>query len=105
MTVRVWRADGLGEPLILRGATGAYNRAAWSPDGKRLAAPSDDGTIWVWSDLNPLQGPSDPKLWTATNDCLPVELRVRILGVSEQAAKADEETCLRHVESARPPAR
>jgi WD40 repeat protein len=97
----VWNADGSGEPLILRGATAAYNWAAWSPDGKRIAAPSDDGTVWVWSDLTPLQGPSDPKLWTATNDCLTVELRVRILGVPEDAAKADEAACLRRVEAAR----
>ena len=55
----------------------------------------------MWSDLTPLQGPSDPKLWTATNNCLPVEDRVRILGVSEQAAKVDEETRLRRVEAAR----
>jgi WD40 repeat protein len=100
-TVRVWNADGSGEPLILRGATAGYNIAAWSPDGKRIAAPSDDGTVWVWSELSPLQGPSDPKLWAATNNCLPAEDRLRVLGIPEDAAKADEQACLRRVEAAR----
>jgi WD40 repeat protein/serine/threonine protein kinase len=100
-TVRVWNADGSGEPLILRGATAAYNTAAWSPDSTRIAAPSDDGTVWVWSELSPLQGPSDPKLWSATTYCLPVEVRLRILGIAEEAAKADEAACLRRVDAAR----
>jgi WD40 repeat protein/serine/threonine protein kinase len=100
-TVRVWNADGSGEPLILRGATGGYNFAAWNSDGTRIVAPSDDGTVWVWSELSPLQGPSDPKLWAATNNCLPVEDRLRILGVPDEAARADEETCLRRVDAAR----
>jgi hypothetical protein len=100
-TVRVWNADGTGEPLVLRGAAAAYNVAAWSPDGKSIAAPSDDKTVWVWTDLSPLQGASDPKLWTATNYCLPIDLRLQILGVSEATAKTDQAACLRRVDAAR----
>ncbi len=102
-TVRVWNADGMGEPVVLRGAARPYNFAAWSPDGQRIAAPSDDGSVWVWSDLAPLGGPSDPRLWTATNYCLSVERRVRILGVSEAMAEADQAACLRRTDTARGP--
>jgi WD40 repeat protein len=75
-TVRVWSADGTGEPLVLRGAASAYSLAAWSPDGRSIAAP-DDQTVWVWTDLEPLRGASDPKLWTATTYCLPIDARIR----------------------------
>ena len=96
-TVRVWNADGTGEPLVLRGAAAAYNHAAWSPDGRSLAAASDDHTVWVWTDLEPLRGVDDPKLWTATTYCLPIEARIRILGVSEATAATDRDACLRRV--------
>jgi hypothetical protein len=32
----------------LTGHTGLINRIAWSPDGKYLASPSDDGSIRIW---------------------------------------------------------
>ena len=74
---------------------------AWSPDGKSIAAGSDDKTVSVWSDLSPLQGANDPKLWTATTYCLPIDLRLRILGVSEATATTDQAACLRRVDAAR----
>ncbi|WP_431043430.1 AAA family ATPase [Streptomyces sp. P1-3] len=33
---------------VLRGFEGPVTGAAWSPDGRRLAASSDDGTVRVW---------------------------------------------------------
>jgi WD40 repeat protein len=100
-TVRVWSTDGAGEPLVLSGAERAYNHAAWSPDGKSIAATSDDKTVWVWTDLEPLRGIDDPKLWTATTYCMPIERRIQILNVPEATARADQEACLRRVEEAR----
>jgi WD40 repeat protein len=99
-TVRVWFADGTGEPVVLRGAAAAYGYAAWSPDGGSIAAPSDDHTVWVWTDLEPLRGASDPKLWTATSYCLSIDHRLRILGVAEATARADQAGCLRRVDAA-----
>jgi WD40 repeat protein len=101
-TVRVRNADGTGEPLVLiGGAQHAFNRAAWSPDGKSIAAASDDKTVWVWTDLEPLRGIDDPKLWTATTYCIPIERRIQILNVPEATARADQEACLRRVDEAR----
>lgn len=53
---------------ILRGHTDIINRIAWSPDGKRLASPSDDETVRIWD--------------TETGECLAVieEHRVGIWG-------------------------
>ncbi|XXT55109.1 protein kinase [Sorangium sp. So ce542] len=99
-TVRVWNADGTGEPLVLGGSGQAYNHAVFSPDGKRVAAASDDGAIWVWTDLDPLRGVDDPKLWTATTYCMPIERRIKILSVPEATAQAHQETCLRRVDEA-----
>jgi WD40 repeat protein len=99
--VRVWNADGTGEPLVFRGAEKAYNRVAWSPDGKSLAAGSDDKTVWVWTDLEPLHGVDDPKLWTARTYCMSVERRIKILNVSRATAEVHQQACLRRVEEAR----
>jgi WD40 repeat protein/serine/threonine protein kinase len=49
MTVRVWNADGTGEPLVLRGHTAAVARASFSPDGRRIVSGSFDGTVRVWN--------------------------------------------------------
>ncbi len=49
VSVRVWRADGLGKPLVLRGHTDEVYYAAWSPDGKRIVSASRDKTLRVWN--------------------------------------------------------
>ncbi|HEU4409663.1 MAG TPA: protein kinase, partial [Polyangiaceae bacterium] len=55
-TLRVWNADGTGEPLVLRGHEGAVWSVAFSPDGKRLVSASADHTVRVW----PADGAGEP---------------------------------------------
>ncbi|WP_437975280.1 protein kinase [Sorangium sp. So ce295] len=100
-TIRVWNADGAGEPLILRGANSAINSVAFSADGKRIVSASDDAAVRVWTDLEPLRGVDDPKLWTATTYCMPIEARTELLRMPEAMARAGREACLRHVEETR----
>ena len=47
-TVRVWRADGAGEPIVLKGHEGAVVSATFSPDGTQIVTASRDGTAQVW---------------------------------------------------------
>ncbi|WP_437730199.1 nSTAND1 domain-containing NTPase [Sorangium sp. So ce1335] len=47
--VRVWNADGTGEPLVLRGHTDQVNAAAFLPGGERIVTASSDRTARVWS--------------------------------------------------------
>ena len=46
--VRVWRTDGAGEPLVLRGHEGLVTSVAYSPDGTRIASGSKDPPVRVW---------------------------------------------------------
>ncbi|WP_437669910.1 nSTAND1 domain-containing NTPase [Sorangium sp. So ce131] len=108
--VQVWNADGTGEPLVLPGSDPSdivsFIAVAFSPDGKRIATASTDAAsgkcaVSVWTDLDPFHGVEDPRLWTATAYCMPIEQRLEILGVDEATARADMEACMRHVNEAR----
>ena len=46
--MKVWDAASGQETLTLKGHTGAVRSVAFSPDGKRIASGSDDGTLKVW---------------------------------------------------------
>ncbi|MDI3290828.1 WD40 repeat domain-containing protein [Polyangium sp. 15x6] len=71
---------------------------AWSPDGRRIVTGSDDGVVRIWTDLEPLHGIDDPKLWTATTYCMPIERRMELLRVTEAMARENQEACLRRVD-------
>ncbi|HKE19169.1 MAG TPA: protein kinase [Kofleriaceae bacterium] len=46
--VRVFRADGAGEPLVLRARGGPANSVAFSPDGQRIASAWADRAVRVF---------------------------------------------------------
>jgi len=46
--VRVWRADGTGEPRVLAGPEVEVESVAFSRDGARVLTASRDGTVRVW---------------------------------------------------------
>ena len=48
MEAKVWDVAGGRELLTLKGQAGAVYSVSWSPDGKRLATGSADGTAEVW---------------------------------------------------------
>ncbi|XXY45167.1 protein kinase [Sorangium sp. So ce269] len=104
-TARVWNADGTGEPLVLVNSDSPIETATFSPDGARIVTASHDNIAWVWTNLEPLRGVDDPRLWTATTYCMPIERRIALLRVPEAMARADREACLRRVEEARTAAR
>ncbi len=56
-TARVWRAEGGGDPVLLR-HEGPVAAVAWSPDGARLLTASADRTARVWS----VDGGAEPLL-------------------------------------------
>ncbi|MFO0609143.1 MAG: caspase family protein [Polyangiales bacterium] len=47
-TARVYRTDGAGEPVVLRGHENRVLRAAFSPDGAYVVTASADYTARVW---------------------------------------------------------
>ncbi|HEX5746634.1 MAG TPA: hypothetical protein VFZ09_10335 [Archangium sp.] len=47
-TVRVWRADGTGKPVVLCGHTESLTAVVFSPEGERVLTASFDGTVRVW---------------------------------------------------------
>ena len=62
--ITVWRTDGGGRPVELRGHTGDVRSAAYSDDGGRIVAGSVDGSARVWS----LDGSDEPPIVLAGHD-------------------------------------
>jgi WD40 repeat protein/serine/threonine protein kinase len=90
--IRIWAAGG-DEPLVtLSGHTRAVLGVRFSADGARLVSASEDATVRVWHDLAPVSL-DDPRLWTRTSHCVPIEARQELLGVSEEMARAGFERC------------
>jgi hypothetical protein len=56
--------------------------------------------VRVWHDLAATTL-DDPRLWTATAYCPPVERRVKLLGVTEDQAARDLDRCLERIALAR----
>lgn len=96
-TVRIWSTDGLGEPVVLRTGGEPFNMASWSPDERRIVAASDDKTLIVWTDIEPFTGTDDPRLWKATDYCMPMEVRRKLLDFSEAQSAMDLERCTERV--------
>lgn len=100
-TVRIWRADGTGEPIVLRAPSKEnVELASWIPDGKRVVAAVGT-TLVIWTNVEPLLDAEDPRLWTETRYCMPLEARRRLLDFSEEQSQSDLDRCLRHVRDAR----
>ena len=89
-TARVWRSDGTGEPLVLRGHRGSVANASFSPDGTRVVTAAWDGTARIWSITLPrlleyLRG--------KINACLMPEQRTRFLAESRSDASDAYASC------------
>src|SRR5262249_54953110 len=91
-TLRIWSADGAGEPLAPRGGGEPWAGERGAPAGKRIA-PAPKDVAAVWSDLEPLHGAEDRRLWAATRYCMPVERRIKLLSLPEATARDHRESC------------
>ncbi len=109
-TLRIWNADGTGEPAILRIPEIEARSVAFSPDGTRIVTAGhiakdpvtgkDKYWATVWPRFQPITGPDDPVLWTATRYCPPVELRMELLAVSAEEAERQFARCQARVAAA-----
>ncbi len=100
-TVRIWNVDGTGDPIVLRLSDKPIDTASFSPDGRSIVAAGDDQTITIVTDLDPYLSAADPRLWTVTSYCMPLEVRKTLLGFSDEQSRADLDRCRQNVKKAR----
>jgi len=98
--VRITRLDGARPPIVLIGHELGVEQARFSPDGGRIVSASRDHTVRVWHDLSPATL-ADPRLWSATNYCLPIDRRIKLLNVTRSQAERDQRSCVARVMRAR----
>ncbi len=93
---------GGADPIPLWGPTGTIRSASFSPDGARIIAVSDGkeggGGIWLWNNLRPIVSIEDPRLWRASEYCMPVDRRQSQLNLSASVAQQNFERCTSRVE-------
>ena len=83
--VRIWQADGSGQPMTLSGHEGTVTWAAFSEDGSRVISTSEDGTARIWrTGWRELVS----YLRSMTSASLTAEERMIYLGESESDARA-----------------
>jgi WD40 repeat protein len=88
----VWRIDGTGRPIVLKGHKDWVVDAHFSPDGKRVVTASHDGTARVWRvDWKELL----VYLRESTTACLNVHQRKQYLRERTGQAEAVFEQCER----------
>ncbi len=91
-TVRLWQADGTGEPLVLEGHQGGVLAASFSPSGDRVVSAGYDCTVRLWR----LNGVALQKvIRAATPLCLDTGFRQRNLGEAKKVAERKYEACER----------
>jgi WD40 domain-containing protein len=91
-TARVWRADGSGEPVVLKGHESNLNSAAFSPDGRHIVTASSDGTARVWA----ISGERlQAAIRSAAHQCLDPPFRKRYLGEPPEEALQKYQACER----------
>jgi WD40 repeat protein len=71
-TARIWRADGSGGPIVLRGHRGTVWIAAFSGDGSRIVTGAEDGTACIWK----ADGSGDPIVLREREDQSPLQSAV-----------------------------
>jgi len=89
-TARIWNADGSGLPVIIKHQKPVHD-GRFSRDGSRVVTASSDGTARV--SLVPPGPEIRAALRRVSNYCIPVPVRRRLLGVSEQTATRNHALC------------
>lgn len=71
-TVNIWDIRSANSPIAEIGSSSIVNRLSFSPSGKLLAAPRDDGLVHVFNiegDVVAVLNPSDTSKMMSTSAC------------------------------------